>query len=366
MNISNIRKPTLILNEARARKNIGFMAGKARSAGLSFRPHFKTHQSGTIGEWFREEGVDQITVSSVTMCKYFMEKGWNDITIAFPANPAEIEDINYIAERINLNILISDFEQLSSFAWKISANVGVYIKIDTGYRRSGVDWNRYGDLLRIGDLINELKCLRMLGFLTHSGHTYTARGKEEVLSIFNDTRTKILHTRDILPFSDTKISIGDTPSCSLATDFSGVDEIRPGNFVFYDLTQSRIGSCTTGDIAVAVACPVVSVNHHYGEAVLYGGAVHLSKEFLNEDDGTKTFGKVVSLSNEGWIDDSVIGHLRSVSQEHGVVSLTKQEGIRVKPGDIVAVIPVHSCLTTDLLRSFTTLDGNLITDFCSK
>jgi len=366
MDISRIKKPTLLLNENRARKNISFMAGKAREAGISFRPHFKTHQSAIVGEWFRDEQVGQITVSSVTMCRYFMEKGWKDITIAFPANPAEIDDINAIAEKINLNILVSDFEQLSAFAWKISADVGVYVKIDTGYRRSGIDWNRYGDLLRIADLINEVKYLRMAGFLTHSGHTYNARSKEEVLSIYNDTRSKMLHTRDILPISDTKLSIGDTPSCSLVTDFNGIDEIRPGNFVFYDLTQSRIGSCTTDDIAVAVACPVVSVNHHHNEVVLYGGAVHLSKEYLTEDDGTKTFGKVVSLSNDGWTVDSIIGSVRSVSQEHGVVTLANNSEIKLKPGNIVAVITVHSCLTTDLLRCFTTLEGEVITDFCGK
>jgi len=33
-----------------------------------------------------------------------------------------------------------------------------------------------------------------------------------------------------------------------------VDEIRPGNFVFYDLMQYRIGSCSVGQIAVAMAC----------------------------------------------------------------------------------------------------------------
>jgi D-serine deaminase-like pyridoxal phosphate-dependent protein len=366
MDISRIKKPTLLLNEVRARKNIAFMAGKARGADIAFRPHFKTHQSGVIGEWFRDEKVDQITVSSVTMCKYFMEKGWKEITIAFPANPAEIEDINEIAEKINLNVLVTDFEQLSSFAWKIRANVGVYIKIDTGYRRSGIDWNRYGDLLRIAEIINEARYLRMEGLLTHSGHTYGARGKEEVISIFNDTKAKLLHTREIIPFSDTKLSIGDTPSCSLAADFSGISEIRPGNFVFYDLTQSKIGSCSPGDIAVAVACPIVSLNHHHNEAILYGGAVHLSKEYLTEDDGTRTYGRVVSLSNEGWIDDSIIGSLRSVSQEHGVVSLSEHNGVRLKPGDIVAVIPVHSCLTTDLMRNFTTMDGKVITDFCLK
>lgn len=366
MNISGIKKPTLLLNETTARRNIAFMAEKARKASLEFRPHFKTHQSGTIGEWFRDEGVSKITVSSVTMARYFMSKGWKDITIAFPANPAEIDDINSIAEKINLNILVTDFEQLSSFAWKIRAEVGSYVKIDTGYRRSGIDWNRYTDLMRIAELISEVKPLRMSGFLTHSGHTYNARGQEEVLSIFNDTRSKLLHTKDILSISNARLSVGDTPSCSLATDFSGIDEIRPGNFVFYDLMQSKIGSCKIDDIAVAVACPVVSINHYHNEAVLYGGAIHFSKECMTNEDGTNSYGKVVMLSNDGWDGESVIGSVRSVSQEHGIVTLAGLDGVRLKPGDIVAVLPVHSCLTTDLLRRYTTIEGKLIDDFCEK
>ena len=36
----------------------------AASGKLSFRPHFKTHQSAEIGSWFRDFGVTRITVSS--------------------------------------------------------------------------------------------------------------------------------------------------------------------------------------------------------------------------------------------------------------------------------------------------------------
>jgi len=365
MDISCIKKPTLLLNEEKVVKNIIFMADKARNSGVSFRPHFKTHQSAFVGELFRSEGVSKITVSSVTMCKYFMEKGWDDITIAFPANPAEIDDINSIAKKINLNILITDFEQLSSFAWDITSDVGVYVKIDTGYRRSGIDWNKYGDLARIVDLITEIKHLRIVGILTHSGHTYAATGADEVLSIFNDTMSKMLHTKEILSIPGLEISIGDTPSCKLATNFSGIDEIRPGNFVFYDMMQEKIGACSMEEIAVAVACPVVSVNHHQKEAIIYGGAVHLSKEFILNSDGSRNFGHVVSLGNSGWDTDSTIGYIRAISQEHGIVSLSDKNK-SPRPGTILAVLPIHSCLTNDLLRSYTTLEGGVITDFSDK
>ncbi len=76
------------------------------SAGIRFRPHFKTHQSAQVGEWFREAGIDAITVSSVDMAVYFAENGWTDITIALLVNPLEIDRIDQLAEKINLNLLV--------------------------------------------------------------------------------------------------------------------------------------------------------------------------------------------------------------------------------------------------------------------
>lgn len=58
---------------------------------------------------------------------------------------------------------------------------------------------------------------------------------------------------------DLLFSIGDTPSCSIAEAFPPpIDEIRPGNFIFYDLFQVSLGACRDEDIAAAVACPVIS------------------------------------------------------------------------------------------------------------
>jgi len=84
--LRDITRPTLLLDEERARRNVERMAVKAGRSGVLFRPHFKTHQSAQIGGWFRERGVSKITVSSVKMAEYFAGQGWDDITIAFPAN----------------------------------------------------------------------------------------------------------------------------------------------------------------------------------------------------------------------------------------------------------------------------------------
>ena len=61
----NITKPTLILDEAKCKANIAFMADKAKTNNVELRPHFKTHQSLEIGRWFKEAGISKITASSL-------------------------------------------------------------------------------------------------------------------------------------------------------------------------------------------------------------------------------------------------------------------------------------------------------------
>src|SRR4051812_3608705 len=108
--LDSITRPTLILDEERARRNIERMAEKARQSKVGFRPHFKTHQSGEIGDWFRECGVTSITVSSVAMAEYFQAAGWQDITIAFPVNWREIEAINRLAGQVHLGLILESVE----------------------------------------------------------------------------------------------------------------------------------------------------------------------------------------------------------------------------------------------------------------
>jgi D-serine deaminase-like pyridoxal phosphate-dependent protein len=153
------------------------------------------------------------------------------------------------------------------------------------------------------------------------------------------------------------LSVGDTPSCSLVERFAGVDEVRPGTFVFYDLTQLALGSCTEEQIALAVACPVVAKHPERGEVVLYGGAVHLSKDFL-EADGVRQYGAPAErLATGGWGRILESSYLRGLSQEHGILKAAPRAFDAARIGDWIPVIPAHCCLAVHQLREFLTLEG---------
>jgi D-serine deaminase-like pyridoxal phosphate-dependent protein len=358
----NISKPTLVVNRDRCMANIKRMQAKATRNHVHFRPHFKTHQSAFIGNWFRKLGVHSITVSSISMAKYFAAYGWRDITIAFPVNLLEINLLSEFANDVELNIILDNTEVLPFLEGGLNVKIGVFIEVDTGDHRSGILWKDTALIDPILEHLSHSNILEFKGFLTHSGHTYRADSTKTILEIYEDTTRKMLYLKDLYKddWPELILSVGDTPSCSLVDDLSEVDEIRPGNFAFYDLMQYSLGSCTMDDIAVAVACPVVGRNLQRNEIIIYGGAIHFSKEFMIRSTGERTFGNVVLFEDNGWTKPMGGSYLASLSQEHGIIVTTREiiEDIRV--GDVLGVMPIHSCLTANLLKGYQSLDGENI------
>ena len=354
----NVKRPTLLVDAKKVVQNIGRMQQKANVSGAMLRPHFKTHQSRETGEMFRKAGVHQITVSSVSMAKDFAWQGWDDITIAFPLNLREMDEVNRLAGQISLNVLVESAFVAEVLAQKAEAPAGVFIKIDTGYHRTGLTSGRLDEIDLILSVLATSEFLHFRGFLTHAGHTYHARSKAEVLEIMQQSAEQLtkLKRHYRLQFPDLVLSYGDTPSCSMARHCEGFDEIRPGNFVYYDVMQYHLGACRLEDVAVAVACPVVALHPERSEMVIYGGAVHLSKEFIAADNNFRLYGYLVRLDkNLHWKEPVAGAYVSALSQEHGIVRLPEKELVTFRPGDLIGILPVHSCLTANLLRAETVL-----------
>lgn len=357
-----IQKPTLLLNEAICRSNIEEMAAKARRNRVVFRPHFKTHQSHEIGRWFQEVGVTGITVSSLEMAQYFAADGWTDITLAFPVNLLEIDGINALAAKIHLNLLVESVTTIQFLSQQVSAAVSLFVKIDTGYGRTGIEVD---NTALIDAVLNEIALqehLSFAGFLTHAGHSYSARGTAQIAAIHQDSMTKAvaLKTKYLAKYPDLILSVGDTPCCSRMEDFSGADEMRPGNFVFYDLMQHQIGSNRIEDIAVAMVCPIVANHPHRNEVLIYGGGVHFSKDRIVDSTGRTIFGQVVDSTEEGWGAILEGAYLKKLSQEHGTVHVPDAYLERFKIGGTIKILPIHSCMAANLMKAYLTTTGTKI------
>lgn len=359
-----ITKPTLILDEKKCKDNIKNMISRANQFNCNLRPHFKTHQSIVVGNWFRELGITQCAVSSLEMAKYFSKAGWDDITVAFPLNILEQDTVNDLAAKINLNLCVESLETVKALNIFLKHPVGIFLKIDAGYHRTGLDAENYAEIEAILEELKSNHLITIKGFLQHAGHTYGAKGKAEIDEIHAYTTEKMIKLKDyfLKKYPDVIISNGDTPTCSVSENFEHIEEMRPGNFVFYDVMQAEIGSCQYDDIAVAMACPAVAKHADRNEVIIYGGAVHFSKDRI-EKDGKTIYGLIAEEKENGWGNPISGWYVKKLSQEHGTIHVPDEAFDQIKIGDLLYILPIHSCLTGNLMRKYYTLDGEEIEMF---
>ncbi len=359
---NKITVPTLLLDEKKCKENIRQMAWKAKENAVIFRPHFKTHVSLEIGRWFKEYGTEKITVSSLSMAEYFADE-WSDITVAFPINILEMDRMNRLSERITLNVLVESLDVVSALSKNVLNDINVFIKIDTGNNRTGLSYQQEKEIWELLKTIQQSDKLNCRGFLCHAGNSYACRGEKDIQQLHDD------YSRDLVAFMapfkkeypDLKLSVGDTPTCSRANDFSWAYEIRPGNFVFFDVMQWVIGSNHLNQIAVAMACPIVAKHKERNQFVIYGGAIHFARDsrvhpFLDQN----MYGLVVHLEEEGWSAPTHKDYFTRISQEHGVLQVSDETFDKYKIGDIIGVLPIHSCMTANLMKKYLTLEGEWI------
>jgi D-serine deaminase-like pyridoxal phosphate-dependent protein len=348
IHMEKIPGPVLEIDVNRARRNIRTMLAKAKRSGVVLRPHFKTHQSHTVAGWFREEGVDRCTVSSPAMAEYFAADGWEDILIAFPAQAGAIDTYHRLAEQSHIGLIGDSVAIIEDLKNSLETQVDFWIELDAGYGRTGASWDNTELLSELATRVETSAQLRFRGLLCHAGNSYACKGENEIKELYGQVSQRLkaaLETVQSHLGRKVELSYGDTPTCSVCDDFSFMDELRPGNFVFYDLMQVKIGACQYDDIALAMACPVVGIYPDRNEVVIHGGGVHFSKE--SATDGS--YGQVFARDGDGQQQIVNGAVLTGMSQEHGVISGPSDWIDSLQVGIVVRMYPVHSCLAVDCM-----------------
>ena len=64
----------------------------------------------------------------------------------------------------------------------------------------------------------------------------------------------------------------------------------------------------------------------------------------------KIYGYVCEMQENSWGIINGENYVASLSQEHGIVKASSDFFHRIQIGDLVAVLPAHSCLATNLMK----------------
>ena len=240
---------------------------------------------------------------------------------------------------------------IAAKAREFSATFDVLIEIDCGGGRGGV-LPQSDDPLAIAAALSS-PGVRLAGVLTHAGHSYGCESIAEIVAVAEQERAGAVLAAERLRatgYPCPVVSVGSTPTALFAKHLDGVTEIRPGNFVFFDLFQAALGTCATGDIAVGVLASVIGPHRARNHFLLDAGALALSKDVgANRRRPGTGYGLLSRTPAEAPIPGIAV---LDVHQEHGIVGAPSGLlAIDALPfadypvGSRVTVWPNHSCMT---------------------
>ena len=367
MKLETLKTPGLVLDIAKVKRNAERMSRRIKQFGVDLRPHIKTHKCIEVARIQTAGHSGAVTVSTLAEARSFAANGFTKITYAVPIESGKFNEAIEISRDCELSLITDDSDvpdQLNDAAKQANVHLNLFLKVDCGYHRCGVEPTTQ-EATEIPRRISNASNLRFAGILTHAGHSYNCQTKPELLALAK-------HERDVMAdFGEALrkevgqvpiVSIGSTPTITSVDHLAGIDEVRPGNYIFFDAFQATSGSCSFDDCALTVLAAVVHRASGEGDrrkVIIDAGAIALSKDRgpvgLNPDCG---YGKVLDLSGK---DLNLT--VSEMSQEHGII-IAKDENIfdRLRVGSRVRVLANHSCLTAAQHSHYNVLEGENIVD----
>jgi len=368
MQIYNLPTPALVLDLDILNANLKRMQDKAQQFRVALRPHIKTHKCIEIGRRQIRLGAKGIAVSTFYEAETFAKAGFEDIFWAFPIPLVYISRVLELAERIRLHVVVDSILAIDALEKACSGWRGalqVWLKIDCGYHRVGVD----PESPLAQELVHRLsrsKSLIFGGILTHAGHSYHARSRNEILPIVEQERRVVIDFAARMKAKNYQIpaiSIGSTPTMSLTNNLEGITEIRPGNYAFYDYTQAMLGTCSVTDCALTVISTVISHQPGARHFVIDAGALALSKD-PGPTQVSNDMGMGVLFEDYARKRLHAHIHLELLSQEHGKVVADSPKFIEnhFQVGDRVRILEHHACLTAAQHDRYYVVQGEEVID----
>lgn len=362
--LQTLKTPSLILDVERVRKNAAKMKNLAAKNNVRLRPHIKTHKCTEVARLQTPPPHAAVTVSTLAEARAFAAAGFTDLTYAVPIEPGKFGEAVEIIRRdgVKLNLLTDDPEtvgELDRAAGKAGVRFEVFLKIDCGYHRCGVEPHTRA-ALEIPEQITAARNLNFAGILTHAGHSYDVRTLEEVEEIARQERDKMVALAENLRRKGIEVpcvSIGSTPTMSRIDDLAGVTEIRPGNYIFFDGFQATLGTCGFEDCALTVLTAVTHRSRDRKKIIIDAGAIALSK-----DRGAVQFEKNCGYGKVLDLEGTDLGlSLEALSQEHGAVRVSDEAVLeKLKVGTRLRILANHSCLTAAQHRHYNVLENGTV------
>jgi D-serine deaminase-like pyridoxal phosphate-dependent protein len=348
-----VETPAVVVDRPRLLANIEAMQGTAAAHGVALRPHIKTHQCLEIARAQLDAGAVGVTCSKAEEAAVFAADGVGSITVAYPQiMAAKLDRLLRAAEEHGAALrFIADsaegVDALAAAGSRAGRRLPVFLKIDVGLHRCGVAETDPG-LVRLAGSLAGGKGTSLAGILAHAGHAYGGGNLAGVRQVAREEAAAMARVKasiEAVGVAVPEVSVGSTPTALASDAYEGVTEMRPGNYVFLDLTPVQLGLATLDQVALTVLATVVSANDTY--LIVDAGSKVLSSDFRPHGGGGTSYGLAFPDGPRLRMEQGL--RVAKLSEEHGWV---EHGGRRLPIGSRVRIVPNHSCPVANLADAF--------------
>lgn len=349
--VGDVMTPALAIYSEIVDSNIAVTLDLLGGDANRWRPHIKTTKIARVMRQMVERGIYNFKCSTTLELLTIIEAGALDVLLAYPsvgANAKRACEIANLHTNVRVSALVENSAQIQSW---LDSNVGLFIDVNPGMDRTGLEQDRIEDVIRLAREITAAG-LEFRGLHYYDGHLskYDLPEREEVAHRGYDRLMEIVAAFDQENITVAEIITAGTPAfpCALSyKKFQGASFIHrasPGTVVYSDCTS----------------IPQLPKEWGYRPAAVVVSAVvsQPTAKRITCDAGHKTVS-----ADSGVPTCAVIGRADLIparpSEEHLPIDINNEAGM-LSTGETIYLVPRHICPTVNNFDHAIIVEGGRI------
>lgn len=321
--IHDIETPSILIDLDIMQRNIEAMQKRCDDLGINFRPHIKTHKIPAIAQMQLDAGAVGIACQKVSEAEVFADAGISDIQ--FPYNivgERKTARLAELAKRVKISVTVDSLpviDGIATAAKNAGATIHMMVELVALNNRTGTTPENALELAQ--HILTYADYLHFAGVMIYPADAAIRPRLQKTLSLLEDAGIEV-----------ETVSGGGSGAIRESHLIPELTEMRVGTYVFWDWGCVNKGWVSFDDCAMKIRATVVSANEP-------------TRIIL--DSGSKTVNAETLDGRYGYIAEYPDARLHKVNEEHGYVDFSECDSVP-KVGDIIHIIPVHTCVVTNL------------------
>ncbi len=227
MLVFDLPTPQVLIDRPRVLRNIVRVQQLVSAAGLSLRPHAKTHKSPIVAKWQLDRGAAGICCAKVGEAEVFAAAGVDNIRLPYPVHPSNATRLSELMKEATLSIIVDHLDVARAWSdWmqRAGRTLDVLVKVDVGFHRCGIDPEN--GALGFIQQVASMRGLRLRGLLSHAGHAYSATSEQELCDIARREAETLIRLRAQAAASG--IDLGRDPDAAVQRGAHRTDRAAAG------------------------------------------------------------------------------------------------------------------------------------------